>query len=58
MVLKVTLHCYALDCASHFLFNPGGTNTLIDSNDFVLMKELSYHDSLKRKRHTPGLKTD
>ncbi|CAL5869093.1 uncharacterized protein PFLUO_LOCUS3321 [Penicillium psychrofluorescens] len=45
----VTLHCYALDCASHFLFNPGGTNSLIDSKDFVLMKELSYHDSLKQR---------
>lgn len=47
---KVILHCYALDCASHFLFNPGGSNTLNDPEDFKMMKELSYHDSLKRKR--------
>lgn len=47
--LKVLLHCYALDCASHFLFNPGGTNSLNDQTDLNLMKELSYHDSLRRK---------
>jgi hypothetical protein len=46
---KVLLHCYALDCASHFLLNPGGTDTLNDSEDFKLMQELSYHDSLKRE---------
>lgn len=47
-ILKVTLHCYALDCASHFLFNPVGTNTLDNPEDLKLMQELSYHDSLKR----------
>ncbi|KAF7592007.1 hypothetical protein BBP40_000787 [Aspergillus hancockii] len=45
----ITLHCYALDCASHFLFNPGGTDTLNNADDFVLMQELSYDDSLKRR---------
>ncbi|KAI9041114.1 cytochrome P450 [Aspergillus affinis] len=53
-----TLHCYALDCASHFLFNPRGTNTLDDPEDYVLMEELSYHDSLKQRiiqRYWPGL---
>ncbi|PLB47344.1 cytochrome P450 monooxygenase [Aspergillus steynii IBT 23096] len=43
-----TLHCYALDCASHFLFNPGGTQTL-NEKDVVLMEELSHHDSLKQR---------
>lgn len=46
---KVTLHCYALDCASHFIFNPGGINSLNDANDKRLMQELSYHDSLRAR---------
>lgn len=46
---KVLLHCYALDCASHFLLNPGGTDTLNNLEDFKLMQELSYHDSIKRE---------
>lgn len=45
----VTLHCYALDCASHFLFNPGGLNTLNNAKDFQLMQELTYHDSLAQR---------
>ncbi|KAB8235121.1 cytochrome P450 [Aspergillus alliaceus] len=43
----ITLHCYALDCASLFLFNPGGTDTLNNPEDFVLMQELSYDNRLK-----------
>lgn len=46
---KVVLHCYALDCASHFLLNPGGTDTLNNAEDFKMMEELSYHDSIKRE---------
>ncbi|EXJ93260.1 hypothetical protein A1O1_01651 [Capronia coronata CBS 617.96] len=45
----VILHCYALDCASHFLFNPGGTDTLNNPSELPLMKELSYHDSIKQR---------
>ncbi|OKL55861.1 hypothetical protein UA08_08881 [Talaromyces atroroseus] len=45
----VTLHCYAIDCASHFLFSPGGTDTLNNPEDFKLVQELSYHDSLKQR---------
>ncbi|KIV90665.1 hypothetical protein PV10_05297 [Exophiala mesophila] len=45
----VTLHCYALDCASHFLFNPGGTDSLNNPNDLRLMQELSYHDSIRQR---------
>ncbi|KAL2417549.1 hypothetical protein ABEF91_007069 [Exophiala dermatitidis] len=45
----VTLHCYAVDCASHFLANPRGLNTLDDVNDFKMMQELSYHDTLRQK---------
>lgn len=47
--IYVILHCYALDCASHFLFSPNGTNTLNDPADLPLMQELSYHDSLKQR---------
>lgn len=54
ITLKVTLHCYALDCASHFLFNPGGTDSLNNPEDLKLMQELSYHDSIKRKMTTPS----
>lgn len=50
----MTLHCYALDCASHFLFNPGGTDSLNNPEDLKLMQELSYHDSIKRKMTTPS----
>jgi len=49
LICQVTLHCYALDCASHFLFTPGGTDTLNNPDDKILMEELSYDDSLKRK---------
>lgn len=52
MRYQVTLHCYALDCASHFLLNPGGTDTLNNPEDLKLMQELSYHDSLRRKTIT------
>ncbi|KIW02724.1 uncharacterized protein PV09_06158 [Verruconis gallopava] len=45
----VTLHCYALDGASHFLFNPGGTDSLNNPDDFKLMQELTYHDSIRAR---------
>lgn len=45
----VTLHCYALDGASHFLFNPGGTRSLDNPEDLKYMQELSYHDSIKQR---------
>jgi cytochrome P450 len=38
-----------LDCASHFLFSPGGSWSLTDDDDFKLMQELSYHDSLQQR---------
>lgn len=46
---QITLHCYALDCASHFLFNPGGIRSLDNPEHMKYMEELSYHDSLRRK---------
>jgi hypothetical protein len=45
----IQLHCFALDGASHFLFHPNGTKSLSDTHDLEMMKELTYHDSLKRK---------
>ncbi|TVY39378.1 putative sterigmatocystin biosynthesis P450 monooxygenase [Lachnellula occidentalis] len=45
----VTLHCYALDCASHFLFSPMGTDTLNNPDDMVLIQELTYNNSLKQR---------
>jgi Cytochrome P450 len=45
----VQLHCFALDGASQFLFHPNGTKSLSDQHDFEMMKELLYHDSLKRE---------
>ncbi|KAH8668137.1 cytochrome P450 monooxygenase [Tricladium varicosporioides] len=43
----VYLHCYALDCASHHFFHPYGTDSISDPEDFKMMEELSYHESLK-----------
>ncbi|KAH8692166.1 putative cytochrome P450 [Talaromyces proteolyticus] len=47
--IYVVLHCYALDCASHFLFSPGGTDSINSPEDIKLMQELSYHDSIKQR---------
>ncbi|CAI7672494.1 unnamed protein product [Penicillium manginii] len=43
------LHCYALDCASHALFNPSGTKSLDEKEDYVLMEDLSYDDRLQSR---------
>ncbi|KAK4942498.1 hypothetical protein LTR10_017794 [Elasticomyces elasticus] len=45
--IYVYLHCFALDGVTHQLFHPYGTHANRDEKDFRLMKELSYHDSLK-----------
>ena len=46
----VPLHCYALDCATHHLFHPYGSNSLDGGKDMELMRELSYHDSIRGMR--------
>ncbi|KAL1862123.1 hypothetical protein Plec18170_000947 [Paecilomyces lecythidis] len=54
----VLLHCYALDCVTHFMFSPGGTHSLTKSKDFELMEELTYHNSLQKNllaHYLPGL---
>jgi hypothetical protein len=43
----VHLHCFALDGASQHLFAPHGTNSLSDPEDFKIMEEMSYADSLR-----------
>lgn len=51
LILRQTvLHCYALDCASHALFNPSGTKSLDGKEDYILMEDLSYDNRLKSKR--------
>lgn len=42
----VQLHCFALDGATHFLFAPNGTNSLENDDDFKMMEEQTYHESL------------
>ncbi|KAJ5090698.1 hypothetical protein N7532_009382 [Penicillium argentinense] len=52
------LHCYALDCASHALFNPAGTKSLDEKEDYVLMEDLSYDNRLRSRlvqHHWPAL---
>ncbi|GLB22659.1 hypothetical protein AtubIFM61612_003235 [Aspergillus tubingensis] len=44
----VYLHCYALDCVTHFMFSPSGLKSLTDENDFELMEEMTYHNSLQK----------
>ncbi|KAH8599797.1 cytochrome P450 [Bisporella sp. PMI_857] len=43
----VYLHCFSLDCTSHFLFHPYGTQSLEGGEDRKIMEELSYHNSLQ-----------
>ncbi|KAK5788606.1 hypothetical protein VI817_009564 [Penicillium citrinum] len=52
------LHCYALDCASHALFNPSGTRSLDGKDDYKLMEDLSYDNRLQSRlvqHHWPVL---
>ncbi|KAJ6082696.1 hypothetical protein N7499_007570 [Penicillium canescens] len=42
------LHCYALDCVTHFMFSPGGLKSLNDPQDYEIMHELTYHQSLQK----------
>ncbi|KIW53987.1 hypothetical protein PV05_06386 [Exophiala xenobiotica] len=45
--IYVHLHCFALDGVTLQLFHPYGTHANRTEKDYRLMKELSYHDSLK-----------
>lgn len=46
---QVLLHCYAVDCVTHFMFSPGGLKSLNVEKDFEIMEELTYHQSLQSK---------
>ena len=48
------LHCYAIDCASHFLFNPRGLNTLGEPKDLAVLHGMIYHDSIQREHASIG----
>lgn len=43
----MSLHGYALDCATHILFHPYGTHAIENKEDFKLVQELSFHNSLQ-----------
>ncbi|GLI78457.1 hypothetical protein PoHVEF18_006772 [Penicillium ochrochloron] len=45
---QVLLHCYAVDCVTHFMFSPGGLKSLNVEKDFEIMEELTYHQSLQK----------
>ncbi|CAG8126418.1 unnamed protein product [Penicillium salamii] len=47
-VCQSLLHCYALDCVTHFMFSPGGLKSLDNAKDFEIMHELTYHQSLQK----------
>ncbi|CAI7633250.1 unnamed protein product [Penicillium pancosmium] len=54
----VLLHCYAVDCVTHFMFSPGGLKSLNLKKDFEIMQELTYHQSLQKSLlayYLPGL---
>ncbi|KAE8373944.1 cytochrome P450 [Aspergillus bertholletiae] len=42
------LHCYALDGVTNFMFSPGGLKSLDNPQDFEMMEELTYHQSLQK----------
>ncbi|RDW64318.1 cytochrome P450 [Aspergillus mulundensis] len=44
----VWLHCFALDGVTNFMFSPGGLRSLDSEEDFEIMEELTYHQSLQK----------
>lgn len=42
---QIQLHCYALDCVTHFMFGDGGLDSF--GKDFGFMEELTFHHSLQ-----------
>jgi len=43
----IYLHCYAIDCITHHLFDPHGMHSLTKASDLETVKALTYHDSIK-----------
>ncbi|TGO69107.1 hypothetical protein BOTNAR_0015g00210 [Botryotinia narcissicola] len=42
-------HCFALDCASHFLLGKMGTKSIEEKAGMEIMEEMTYHSSLKNQ---------
>ncbi|KAF7907645.1 uncharacterized protein EAF01_005231 [Botrytis porri] len=42
-------HCFALDCASHFLLGTAGTKSIEEKAGMEIMEEMTYHSSLRSK---------
>ncbi|KAK3295892.1 cytochrome P450 [Chaetomium fimeti] len=47
--LYVRLHSYAFDCVTHHLFHPNGTDSLLNSKDEEIMREVTFDDSLQNR---------
>lgn len=43
------LHCYAFDCATHHLFHPRGSNSLLEESDEETLHEAVFDNSLVRE---------
>ncbi|KAF5879661.1 putative benzoate 4-monooxygenase cytochrome p450 protein [Botrytis fragariae] len=41
-------HCFALDCASHFLLGKMGIKSIEEKTGMEIMEEMTYHSSLKK----------
>ncbi|TGO90466.1 hypothetical protein BPOR_0063g00080 [Botrytis porri] len=41
-------HCFALDCASHFLLGTAGTKSIEEKAGMEIMEEMTYHSSLRK----------
>ncbi|KAF7921265.1 uncharacterized protein EAE98_008691 [Botrytis deweyae] len=42
-------HCFALDCASHFLLGKAGIKSIEEKAGMEIMEEMTYHSSLKNQ---------
>ncbi|TEY51929.1 hypothetical protein BOTCAL_0263g00040 [Botryotinia calthae] len=42
-------HCFALDCASHFLLGKAGIKSIEEKSGMEIMEEMTYHSSLKNQ---------
>lgn len=48
-MIILALHSYAFDCVSHHLFHPYGSNSLQNSDDEAVMREVAFDSSLQSK---------
>ncbi|KAI0841668.1 cytochrome P450 3A13 [Hypoxylon sp. FL0890] len=45
----ISLHNYAFDCVTHHLFHPYGSDSLRDTRDEEIMKQVTFDDSLQNR---------